>query len=47
MMDETYTLLMAWLHRLEVQVAALSDEVKDLREALAEADSAGWLGGTD
>jgi len=41
--DNQYTLLLARLHALETELAALREEVKDLRERVSET----WLGGTE
>ena len=41
--DNQYTLLLARLHALETELAALRDELKEVKDTLQEA----WLGGTD
>ena len=41
--DNQYTLLLARLHALETELAALREEVREIKDELHEA----WLGGND
>ena len=41
--DNQYTLLLARLHALEAELAAVKEQVDELEDELQEA----WLGGTD
>ena len=41
--DNQYTLLLARLHALEAELAAVKEQVSELDDELHEA----WLGGTD